>query len=64
MPDKDAVVAVTAETGNMQGELNAVWDTLYPAFQAGPLPNDAPAQEKLKQEEAGLVAHPRKSTGG
>jgi CubicO group peptidase (beta-lactamase class C family) len=64
MPDKDAVVAITADTGSMQGELNAIWDNLYPAFQAEPLPNDVAAQEKLRQEEANLVAHPQKSTGG
>ncbi len=64
MPDQDAVVAVTADTGSMQSELNAIWETLYPAFRTSPLPNDEAAQEKLKQEEANLVAHPRKSTGG
>lgn len=61
MPDKDAVVAVTAETGCMQGELNAIWDNLYPAFQSKPLPTDAAAQEQLKQQEANLIAHPRKT---
>jgi CubicO group peptidase (beta-lactamase class C family) len=63
MPDKDAVVAVTADTGDMQGELNVIWDKLYPAFQSEPLPNDAAAQEKLKQSEANLTAHPKKAAG-
>jgi CubicO group peptidase (beta-lactamase class C family) len=64
MPDQDAVVAVTAETGSMQGELNVIWENLLPAFQSEPLPSDVAAQDKLKGEEANLVAHPRKSNGG
>lgn len=49
IPDKDVVIAITANTGNMQGQLNAVWEKLYPAFQASALPEDAAAQEKVKQ---------------
>lgn len=64
MPDKDAVVVITADTGDMQAELNVVWDKLYPAFQARPLPNDVAAQETLSRREAILVAHPRKSAKG
>jgi CubicO group peptidase (beta-lactamase class C family) len=63
IPDKDVVVAITADTGSLQGELDAVWDKLYPALRAGPLPEDAGAretQEKLKQATAGLEAHPAK----
>jgi CubicO group peptidase (beta-lactamase class C family) len=60
MPDQDAVIAITADTGDMQGELNAVWDKLLPAFQAGPLPEDAAGLEKLKQAVAHLEAHPAK----
>ncbi len=61
MPDQDAVVAITADTGNMQGELNAIWDHLLPAFQAKPLPADAAGQAKLREVVAHLVAHPKKS---
>ena len=57
IPDKDVVIAITALTGNMQGELNAVWDKLYPAFRAKALPEDAARQEKLKQAIANLEAH-------
>ena len=60
MPEKDAVVAITAETGNFQGEMNAIWDNLYPAFQSEALPADAGGQEKLKQAIAVLEAHPAK----
>ena len=44
------------------GEMNAIWDKLYPAFQAGALPDDAAGQEKLKQALANLEAHPAKSS--
>ncbi len=60
IPDKDAVIAITADTGNFQGEMNAIWDKLYPAFQAEPLPDDSAGQEKLKQMVAHLEAHPAK----
>ncbi len=62
MPDKDAVVAITAETGAMQGELNAIWDILLPAFQETSLPEDGAAQNKVKELVAGLVAHPAKKS--
>ncbi len=60
MPEQDAVVAVTADTGDMQGELNVIWDKLLPAFQAQTLPEDPAGQQKLKQLLACLVAHPAK----
>jgi CubicO group peptidase (beta-lactamase class C family) len=62
MPDKDAVIAVTAATGDMQGELNAIWDNLLPAFQDAALTDDAAGQAKLKQAIANLEAHPAKKT--
>jgi CubicO group peptidase (beta-lactamase class C family) len=60
IPDKDAVVAITANTGSFQDEMNAIWDKLYPAFQAAPLPEDTAAEEKLKEVIARLEAHPAK----
>jgi CubicO group peptidase (beta-lactamase class C family) len=60
IPDKDAVVAITADTGNMQGELNAIWDKLLPAFGDESLPEDAAGQEKVKEAIARLEAHPAK----
>jgi CubicO group peptidase (beta-lactamase class C family) len=62
MPDQDAVLAITADTGNMQNEVNVVWDTLLPAFQQNPLPANAPDEAKLKQILAGLVAPPKPAT--
>lgn len=32
MPDKDAVVAITAHARNMQAEINLVWEHILPAF--------------------------------
>lgn len=63
IPEKDAVVVITAETGNMQGELNAIWEKLYPAFGDAALAEDADAQAKVKDAEAGLVAHPQAKKG-
>ncbi len=59
MPDQDVVVAITAHTGNMQGELNAIWDHLLPAFQAAPLPPDTAGQTRLHNAVSALTAHPR-----
>ena len=61
MPDQYVVVAITADTGNMQGELDAIWGNLLPAFQSKPLPADPASQETLKQAVANLVAHPKKT---
>jgi CubicO group peptidase (beta-lactamase class C family) len=58
IPEKDVVVAITADANSFQTEMNAVWDHLWPACRAEALPSDASAQEKLKQTVANLVAHP------
>lgn len=58
MPEHDAVVAITAETSQMQLELDLVYKHLLPAFQAQPLPENAAEVEKLKQASANLTAHP------
>lgn len=60
MPDQDVVVAITADTGNMQGELDAIWDNLLPALQPKALPADKADQQKLQDTVANLVAHPKK----
>jgi CubicO group peptidase (beta-lactamase class C family) len=62
IPEKDAVIAITADTGNFQGEMNAIWDKLYPAFQSEALPENREGVEKLNQSLATLVAHPAKKT--
>jgi CubicO group peptidase (beta-lactamase class C family) len=61
MPDQDVVVAITADTGNMQGDLDAIWDHLLPAFQSTPLPADAAGQAKLTEAVAHLVVYPKRN---
>jgi CubicO group peptidase (beta-lactamase class C family) len=60
IPEKDVVIAITAETGDMPGELNAIWENLLPAFQDEPLPGNDSAQQTLKERIAHLEAHPAK----
>lgn len=48
LPELDAVVAITAKTGNMQAELNVVWDKLLPAMHDQPLPDDPTAVTHLR----------------
>lgn len=50
MPELDAVVVLTSNTGNMQAELQLVWDHLLPALQSQPLSEDSHAVEKLKEK--------------
>ncbi len=56
LPEQDAVVAITANTGNMQAELNIVWDKLLPAFKDKPLPENPDEQTKLQATIAKLKA--------
>ena len=58
IPEKDAVIAITAETGNFQGEMNAIWNQLLPAFSDKAMPDNTASQEKLQHAIAGLEAHP------
>lgn len=58
LPEQDAVVAITANTRDMQGQLNVVWDELLPAFQAEALPENAAEQTKLKELCGQLEAKP------
>jgi CubicO group peptidase (beta-lactamase class C family) len=62
IPDKDAVIAITADTNKFQDEMNAIWDKLYPAFQSEALPENAEGVKKLKQSLATLEAHPVKKS--
>ena len=58
LPEQDAVVAITAETGDMQQELNVVWDHLLPALQKGPLPEQPEELAKLKALTDRLTVSP------
>lgn len=55
MPEKDAVVAITAETPDMQEEINLVWQYLLPAMQDDKLPKDKDNQTKLTEKLASLA---------
>jgi CubicO group peptidase (beta-lactamase class C family) len=63
MPELDAVIAITADTRDMQAELNVVWDHLLPAFHPGRLPADKREQARLRQSLAGLAVRPPASNG-
>ena len=55
MPDQDAVIAITSETGSMQGELDLIWQLLLPAMHNGKLPADKSAHDALKKKLASLA---------
>ena len=54
MPPYDAVVAVTAGTGDIGNELDLIWRYLLPALQDGPLAADGAADQKLAARLANL----------
>ncbi len=49
LPDQDAVIAMTGESNDMQGELDLVWEHLFPALKAKPLPADPQSQSRLQR---------------
>jgi CubicO group peptidase (beta-lactamase class C family) len=55
LPEQDAVIAITADTKDMQAELNVVWDKLLPAFHAVALPANAEEEVRLKTTLANLT---------
>jgi CubicO group peptidase (beta-lactamase class C family) len=58
LPEQDAVIALTADTGDMQKELNVVWDYLLPALKPAPLPEQPEEVAKLQALLAGLTVSP------
>ncbi len=58
MPEQDAVIAITSETADMQGELNLVWKYLLPAMHPKKLQDNRAAQVKLQQHLAALNLPP------
>jgi len=55
MPEKDAVVAITCESPDMQDEISLVWDYILPALKDGPLPEDKEALTLLKERLSALA---------
>jgi CubicO group peptidase (beta-lactamase class C family) len=62
LPEQDAVIAITAETGNMQDELNLIWTHLLPAIKTGKLPENASLSGMLNKRLTSL-ALPLPATG-
>jgi len=56
LPGQDAVIAITANTDDMQAELNIVWDKLLPAFHDQPLEANPEQQQMLMEVIANLKA--------
>jgi CubicO group peptidase (beta-lactamase class C family) len=58
IPNQDAVIAITSETADMQGELNLVWQYLLPAMHKQPLPVNKVADAALSKHLASLSLPP------
>ena len=58
MPDQDAVIAITSEAADMQGELNLIWQYLLPAMNAKPLPVNREADAALRAHLGALRLQP------
>ncbi len=57
IPDKNAVVVITAQTSDMQAELNVVWDKLLPALSDEPLAEAPETLAKLNATISSLKVH-------
>ncbi|MBI3875212.1 MAG: serine hydrolase [Verrucomicrobia bacterium] len=55
MPGQDAVVAITSESKDMQGQLDLVWEHLLPAMKETPMPADQQAQAQLQRTLSSLA---------
>lgn len=62
MPDQDAVIAITSETPDMQGQINLVWEHLLPAMQNKTLPADKKTLGMLKSKLSALEVPIKKSS--
>ncbi len=49
LPEQDTVIAITAETGDMQGELNVVWDQLLNKLGNKALPENGEAVQDMRK---------------
>jgi len=58
LPEQDAVIAITADTRDMQAELNVSGTKLLPAFQSAPLPVNPAGEAKLKEILSRLEVRP------
>lgn len=59
MPDQDAVIAITANTQDMQAELNLIWEYLLPGMHPGKLPANKTAYQAMLRKSGSLeVSNP------
>jgi CubicO group peptidase (beta-lactamase class C family) len=65
MPDQDAVLAITAETSDMQGEIDLVWKYLLPAMRPDKLPENKLAAAQLQKalKELALAPNQKNNSG-
>jgi CubicO group peptidase (beta-lactamase class C family) len=61
LPDQDAVIAIQAETPDMQEEINLVWQYLLPGMQGWAYKDDPEGDAKLQQQLAALALPPREA---
>ncbi|HEX2396205.1 MAG TPA: serine hydrolase [Bacteroidales bacterium] len=59
MPEQDAVVAITAESPDMQDEINLIWKYIFPALKSEPLPENTDAVNRLQKRLASLKLDPQ-----
>ncbi len=55
LPEKDAVIAITAEAPDMQGEINLIWKYLLPTFQDKKLPSNPKLSASLNEKSSSLA---------
>ena len=55
MPERDAVIAITSGSDDMQGILNVVWEHLLPALEEAPLPPDEEGVKQMDQKLKSLA---------
>ncbi len=58
MPEKDAVIAITAASNDMQGILNMVWEHLLPSMEDNPIAENEEAQIELDSRLENLSLNP------
>jgi CubicO group peptidase (beta-lactamase class C family) len=58
LPEHDAVIVMTADTKDMQAQLDLVWKHLLPGFEKDPLPPAPEAEEALRKQLASLRVSP------
>jgi hypothetical protein len=63
MPEQDAVVVITSESSNMQGQMNQIWDHLLPAMSTRSQSKNRKSLREMKERLASLGLAPVKGQG-